>query len=70
MRFASPIPAVPFADRVSGDLSRAVLAELCSALADVPLAGKAPQERRPRRSTNSIHVTLTTTTRRCSSRMT
>ena len=34
--------AVPLADRVSGALSRQVLAELCPALADVPLAGKAP----------------------------
>jgi len=34
--------AVPIADRVSGGLSRAVLAELCPALLDVPLAGKAP----------------------------
>ena len=33
--------AVPLADRVSGALSRQVLAELCPALADVPLAGKA-----------------------------
>ena len=33
--------AVPIADRVSGGLSRAVLAELCPALLDVPLAGKA-----------------------------
>jgi len=32
--------AIPLADRVSGALSRAVLAELCPALADVPLAGK------------------------------
>jgi hypothetical protein len=32
--------AVPLADRVSGALSRAVLAELCPAVADVPLAGK------------------------------
>jgi asparagine synthetase B (glutamine-hydrolysing) len=34
--------AVPLTDRVSGDLSRAVLAGLCPVLADVPLAGKAP----------------------------
>jgi hypothetical protein len=34
--------AVPLADRVSGQLSRAALTELCPALADVPLAGKAP----------------------------
>jgi hypothetical protein len=34
--------AVPLADRVSGGLSRAVLGELCPALADVPLAGQAP----------------------------
>jgi len=33
--------AVPLADRVSGALSAAVLAELSPALADVPLAGKA-----------------------------
>jgi len=32
--------AVPLADRVSGRLSAAVLAELCPALTDVPLAGK------------------------------
>jgi len=32
--------AVPLADRVSGRLSAAVLAELCPALSDVPLAGK------------------------------
>jgi asparagine synthase len=31
---------VPLADRVSGQLSRGVLAELCPALADVPFAGK------------------------------
>jgi hypothetical protein len=37
--------AVPLADRVSGELSRAVLAGLCPALADVPLAGKAPAGR-------------------------
>jgi len=34
--------AVPLATRTSGELSRAVLADLCPALADVPLAGKAP----------------------------
>ncbi len=34
--------AVPLADRVSGALSAAVLAELSPALADVPLAGKPP----------------------------
>ena len=34
--------AVPLADRVSGALSAAVLAELSAALADVPLAGKPP----------------------------
>jgi hypothetical protein len=34
--------AVPLAARTSGELSRAVLAELCPALTDVPLAGKAP----------------------------
>jgi hypothetical protein len=34
--------AVPLADRVSGALSAAVLAELSPALADVPLAGKSP----------------------------
>jgi hypothetical protein len=33
---------VPLADRVSGALSAAVLAELAPALADVPLAGKPP----------------------------
>jgi hypothetical protein len=32
--------AVPLADRISGALSAAVLAELCPALTDVPLAGK------------------------------
>ncbi|HYZ53649.1 MAG TPA: asparagine synthase-related protein [Streptosporangiaceae bacterium] len=31
---------VPLSDRVSGELSRAVLAELCPTLADIPLAGK------------------------------
>jgi hypothetical protein len=34
--------AVPLADRISGALSAAVLAELCPALVDVPLAGKPP----------------------------
>ena len=34
--------AVPLADRISGALSAAVLAELCPALTDVPLAGKPP----------------------------
>jgi hypothetical protein len=34
--------AVPLADRVSGALSAAVLAELSPAIADVPLAGKPP----------------------------
>ena len=34
--------AVPLAARVSGALSAAVLAELCPAIADVPLAGKPP----------------------------
>ena len=34
--------AVPLATRTSGELSRAVLAELCPALASVPVAGKAP----------------------------
>ncbi len=34
--------AVPLADRISGALSAAVLAELCPAIADVPLAGKPP----------------------------
>jgi len=34
--------AVPLADRMSGALSAAVLAELCPALVDVPLAGKPP----------------------------
>jgi hypothetical protein len=33
--------AVPLADRISGELSRAVLAQLCPALSDIPLAGKA-----------------------------
>ncbi len=35
--------AVPLADRVSGELSRAVLAQLCPPLADVPLAAKPRQ---------------------------
>ncbi len=35
--------AVPLADRISGALSAAVLAELCPALTDVPLAGKPPK---------------------------
>ena len=35
--------AVPLADRISGALSAAVLAELCPALVDVPLAGKPPK---------------------------
>jgi hypothetical protein len=34
--------AVPLATRTSGELSRAVLAELCPPLTEVPLAGKAP----------------------------
>jgi hypothetical protein len=34
--------AVPLADRVSGALTSAVLAELCPALSDIPLAGKVP----------------------------
>ena len=34
--------AVPLADRTSGELSRRVLAGLCPALEEVPLAGKAP----------------------------
>jgi hypothetical protein len=34
--------AVPLADRTNGGLSRAVLADLCPALTDIPLAGKAP----------------------------
>ena len=34
--------AVPLADRISGALSAAVLAELCPPLTDVPLAGKPP----------------------------
>ena len=34
--------AVPLANRISGALSAAVLAELCPAIADVPLAGKPP----------------------------
>ena len=36
--------AVPLADRVSGALSAAVLAELSPALAEVPLAGKPPAD--------------------------
>jgi len=39
--------AVPLADRTSGELSRAVLAHLCPALTDVPLAGKAPARTGP-----------------------
>jgi Asparagine synthase len=39
--------AVPLADRVSGALSAAVLAELSPALADVPLAGKPDSARSP-----------------------
>ncbi|MGH3246622.1 MAG: hypothetical protein ACRDOI_10495 [Trebonia sp.] len=39
--------AVPLADRVSGALSAAVLAELSPALADVPLAGKPDPARSP-----------------------
>jgi hypothetical protein len=35
--------AVPLADRISGGLSAAVLAELSPALVDVPLAGKPPK---------------------------
>jgi Asparagine synthase len=35
--------AVPLADRISGALSAAVLAELCPALVGVPLAGKPPK---------------------------
>jgi len=34
--------SVPLADRVSGALSAAVLAELCPALTNIPLAGKPP----------------------------
>jgi hypothetical protein len=34
--------AVPLADRISGALSAAVLAELCPALTDIPVAGKPP----------------------------
>ena len=34
--------AVPLATRTSGELSRAVLAELCLPLTEIPLAGKAP----------------------------
>ena len=41
--------AVPLADRISGALSAAVLAELCPALTDVPLAGKPPGRRGPLR---------------------
>ena len=40
--------AVPLADRISGALSAAVLAELSPALADVPLAGKPPGRGRRR----------------------
>jgi hypothetical protein len=39
--------AVPLADRVSGALSAAVLAELSPALADIPLAGKPDPARAP-----------------------
>jgi hypothetical protein len=39
--------AVPLADRVSGALSAAVLAELSPVLADVPLAGKPPAASAP-----------------------
>jgi asparagine synthase (glutamine-hydrolysing) len=39
--------AVPLPVRTSGELSRAVLAELSPALTDVPLAGKAPAGERP-----------------------
>ena len=35
--------AVPLGERISGALSAAVLAELCPALVDVPLAGKPPK---------------------------
>ena len=41
--------AVPLADRISGALSAAVLAELCPALTDVPLAGKPPKAAARRR---------------------
>ena len=34
--------AVPLATRTSGELSRAVLAELCPPVTEIPLAGKAP----------------------------
>jgi hypothetical protein len=39
--------AVPLADRTNGGLSRAVLAGLCPALTDIPLAGKAPAKTGP-----------------------
>jgi hypothetical protein len=39
--------AVPLADRISGELSRAVLAHLCPALSDVPLASKATASTSP-----------------------
>jgi asparagine synthase (glutamine-hydrolysing) len=39
--------AVPLADRTNGGLSRAVLADLCPALTDIPLAGKAPARTGP-----------------------
>jgi Asparagine synthase len=39
--------AVPLADRTNGALSRAVLADLCPALTDIPLAGKAPARTGP-----------------------
>jgi hypothetical protein len=39
--------AVPLADRISGALSAAVLAELCPALVDVPLAGKPTAAKAP-----------------------
>jgi len=37
--------AVPLATRTSGELSRAVLAELCPSLTEIPLAGKARRDR-------------------------
>jgi hypothetical protein len=39
--------AVPLSYRISGGLSAAVLAELCPALVDVPLAGKPPANAAP-----------------------
>ena len=41
-RVVAAARAVPLADRISGTLTSAVLAELCPALAGIPLAGKPP----------------------------